>query len=163
MPERGRQAEPGIAPCSGTGCEPKAAPPRHGPARDDATGSRAILASVQHDRPRSGPAPLAVISASVDDPVAILHVAWLRVSDLEDCPIAENWGGARQFKRRVPVEDFVTRARAARSHEHSWTLSSTMTDLCVDKSGQAAHAKFDLPAPETMPPEKVLTTMNQAA
>ena len=108
-----------------------------------------------------GPAPVAVISASGDDPVAILHAAWPRASELEDLPIAENWGGAGQLKRRVPVEHFVTRARAARSHEHSWTLSSTMTDLCIDKSGQVAHARFDPTVPKGITLHHRLTKVHQ--
>lgn len=97
-----------------------------------------------------GASPVAVLSAGGEDPIAILHKAWPSTADLEDLPIAENWGEAGQLKRKVPVEDFMARVRAARSHEYSWALSSTLTDLCVDKNGEVAHARFDPAGPGTI-------------
>ena len=95
-------------------------------------------------------APLAVLSAAEVDPVAALVESWPNMALLSDLPIAENWQGAGKLRRKVPVKAFVARARAARSHRHSWTLSSTMTDLCVDENGEVAHAPFDPAGPGTI-------------
>lgn len=91
--------------------------------------------------------PVAVLSAAETDPVAILVDSWPDESLLADLPIAENWRGTGMLRRKVPVEQFAARARAARGHQHAWTLSSTMTDLHVDENGEVAHAPFDPPAP----------------
>ena len=88
-------------------------------------------------------APLAVLSAAEIDPVDALVESWPDITLLSDLPIAENWKGAGKVQRKVPVKAFVERTRAARGHRYSWTLSSTMTDLCVDKNGEVAHAPFD--------------------
>ena len=93
-------------------------------------------------------APLAVLSAAEVDPVAALVESWPDMALLSDLPIAENWNGAGKLRRKVPVEAFVARARAARGHRYSWTLSSTMTDLCVDKNDEIKHAPFDPPVPK---------------
>ena len=94
--------------------------------------------------------PLAVLSAAEVDPVAALVEAWPDAALLSDLPIAENWRRAGVVQRRVPVESFVTRVRAARGHRSSWTLSSTMTDLCVEENGEVAHAPFDPAGPGTI-------------
>ena len=52
--------------------------------------------------------------------------------------------------RKVSVDAFVARARATRGHRHSWTLSSTMTDLSVDENREVAHAPFDPAGPGTI-------------
>lgn len=91
--------------------------------------------------------PLAVLTAADTDPVGALLASWPDEALLADLPIAENWKGAGLLRRKVPVEEFTARARAARGHEHDWTLSSTMTDLHVDENGEVAHAPFDPPAP----------------
>ena len=88
-------------------------------------------------------APLAVLSAAEIDPVDALCESWPDRAQLSDMPIAEKWKGAGELRRKVPVEAFVTRARAVRGHPCSWTLSSTMTDLSVDENGEVAHAPFD--------------------
>ena len=90
---------------------------------------------------------VAVLSAENVDPVAALVAAWPDTALLNDLPIAEHWHDAGQLKRKVPVDAFRKRACAARGHPHSWTLSSTMTDLCVDENGEVAHALFDPAAP----------------
>ncbi len=95
-------------------------------------------------------APLAVLSAAVIDPVDALCGSWPDGALLSDLPIAEEWKGAGLVRRRVPVEAFVTRARAARGHPCSWTLSSTVTDLSVDENGEVAHAPFDPAGPGTI-------------
>ena len=91
--------------------------------------------------------PLAVLSAAEVDPVAALVESWPDTALLSDLPIGEDWKGAGTVRRKVPVEAFVTRACAARSHRYAWTLSSTMTDLCVDENGDVAHAPFDPAGP----------------
>ena len=93
------------------------------------------------------PVPLAVLSAKDTDPVDILADAWPTQRKIEDMPLAEEWMGAGRVPRKVPVDDFVARVRAARGDPFSWTLSSTLTDLSVDKSGEVAHGPFDPPMP----------------
>ena len=39
--------------------------------------------------------------------------------------------------------------KKARGHPFAWTLSSTMTDLSIDKDGKVAHAPFDPAGPGT--------------
>ena len=97
-----------------------------------------------------GAAPVAVFSAVGDDPIAILEASWPREADLLDLPVAETWSQCGRLERKVHVEDFRARVQAARSHPHSWTLSSTMTDLCVDKKDEVAHARFDPAGPGTI-------------
>ena len=94
--------------------------------------------------------PRAVLSAKDADPVKILSAAWPGRSTLDELPLAEEWGRTPPVKRRVNVESFARRVRAARSHPFSWTLSSTMTDLHVDASGEVAHAPFDPAGPGTI-------------
>ena len=94
--------------------------------------------------------PAAVLSAEDTDPVGALVAAWPDKTRLVDMPIAETWKGAGLLRRKVSVEEFSARARAARGHNHVWTLSSTMTDLCVDENGEVAHAPFDPAGPGTI-------------
>ena len=54
------------------------------------------------------------------------------------------------MQRKVPVEEFAERVKAARGHEYAWALSSTMTDLCVDGNGEVRHASFDPAGPGTI-------------
>ena len=93
---------------------------------------------------------VAVLSAEDVDPAAALVASWPDTALLNDLPIAEHWHDAGQLKRKVLVDAFVERVSAARGHRHSWTLSSTMTDLCVDESGEVAHALFDPAGPGTI-------------
>ena len=94
--------------------------------------------------------PLAVLSAADTDPVEAVLGSWPDKALLADLPIADNWQGAGQLPRKVPVEQFAARARAARGHRASWALSSTMTDLHVDENGEVAHAPFDPAGPGTI-------------
>ena len=94
-------------------------------------------------------APVAMLSSVELDPVEALVESWPDAPFLHDLPIAENWNGAGELKRKVPVEQFVARVREARGHPHAWTLSSTMTDLSIDQSGEVAHAPFDPAGPGT--------------
>lgn len=96
-----------------------------------------------------GDAPVAVLSAIDTDPVDALADSWPSEACLRDLPIAEQWNDAGELKRKVPVDQFVKRVVQARSHPYSWTLSSTLTDLSVEKDGSVAHAPFDPPGPGT--------------
>ena len=91
--------------------------------------------------------PVAVLSADEVDPVAAVIESWPDTALLTDLPIAEHWRSAGQLRRKVSVEEFAARVKAARGHRHSWALSSTMTDLYVI-DGDVAHAPFDPPAPK---------------
>ena len=94
--------------------------------------------------------PVAVLSAQGVDPVECLIESWPDTVLLDDLPLAETWRETTSVRRKVPVEAFRERAQAARGHHHSWVLSSTMTDLCVDKDGFVGHAPFDPAGPGTI-------------
>ena len=96
----------------------------------------------------AGSNPLAVLSAEPVDPLSALAESWPDAELLKDLPIAENWKDAVRLQREVSVDAFAARARSARGHCHSWTLSSTLTDLCIYKKDKVAHAPFDPPAPQ---------------
>ncbi len=98
----------------------------------------------------TGGTPVAVLSAAEAEPLTILVESWPDEALVADLPIAENWKRAGKLQRRVAVEAFAERARVARGHPYSWTLSSTMTDLCVDENGEVAHAPFDPAGPGTI-------------
>ena len=106
-------------------------------------------------------APLAVLSAAEVDPVAALIESWPDAGLLSGLPIAENCNDAGEMRRKVPVEAFVARARVARRHQYSWTLSSTMTDLCVDENGEVEHAPFDPPVPKGLTLHQRLTSVHK--
>lgn len=97
--------------------------------------------------------PAAVFSCRKEqvDPLAVIVASWPDEELLADLPIAEHRAKkAGRLRRKVSVEDFVARAQAVRRHPHSWALSSTMTDLCVDQNGEVAHAPFDPAGPGTI-------------
>ena len=95
--------------------------------------------------------PAAVFSARTIAPLLALVSSWPTTDQLRDLPLASDWRGLLPpIKRKVKVEEFSARMRAARSHPHSWSLSSTMTDLAVDKNGEVAHAPFDPAGPGTI-------------
>jgi len=94
--------------------------------------------------------PVAVLSSDDGDPVAALIESWPDAELLAELPIAEEWPETMKLQRKVLVEAFTARAQAVRNHEHSWTLSSTMTDLSVDERGEVAHAPFDPAGPGTI-------------
>lgn len=98
----------------------------------------------------AGGAPVAVLSAPEGDPLAALVESWPDAALVASLPIAESWRGTGDVRRKVPVEAFAARVRAARGHPYAWTLSSTMTDLCVDEHGEVAHAPFDPAGPGTI-------------
>ena len=80
---------------------------------------------------------------------------------LADLPIAKRWKGVGELTRNVTMDAFTARARAARGHRYCWTLSSTLTDLCVDRNGHVAHADFDPPAPKGLTLHQRLTNVHK--
>ena len=94
--------------------------------------------------------PVAVLSAADVDPIDAIVQSWPDAAVLLDMPIARDWRQTNQpMERKVHVDVFRQRARMARQHPHSWTLSSTMTDLQVEKQGDVEHAPFDPSGPGT--------------
>ena len=91
--------------------------------------------------------PRAALSSTQGDPTELLAAAWPTRAALEELPLAEEWGHTPRVQRRVSIESFSARVRAARAHPASWTLSSTMTDLHVTADGEVAHAPFDPAGP----------------
>ena len=92
--------------------------------------------------------PRAVLSADDSgNPIDFLLESWPSAERIGDMPIANKWPGTPNMGRKVPLEVFIERARASRSHPDSWTLSSTMTDLHIEKNGEVAHAHLDPPGP----------------
>ena len=98
----------------------------------------------------AGTTPVAVLSADACDPVAAMLSSWPDRRMLAELPIAEKWKGTGPLQRKVMVDAFAERARAVRGHRDSWALSSTLTDLEVDKKGEVAHAPFDPAGPGTI-------------
>ena len=94
--------------------------------------------------------PVAVLVADDVDPVEALIASWPDRPGLAELPIAEHWRNTPRMPRRVAVDAFKARARAARGHPMSWTLSSTVTDLVVDANHEVAHAPFDPAGPGTI-------------
>ena len=91
--------------------------------------------------------PVAILSSAHIDIVDALVESWPSKELLDNLPIAERWKETAPVKRKVPVKAFSQRVREARGHLYSWTLSSTMTDLSVDKDGLVEHAPFDPAGP----------------
>ena len=91
--------------------------------------------------------PIAVFSAENMSPINALIESWPTKEFLADLPIAEYWRDDGPVRRKVFVKDFAQRIRLSRQHPYSWTLSSTMTDLCVDQNGEVEHAPFDPAGP----------------
>lgn len=113
----------------------------------------AVGATVLNDRIRlhwTAGNHLAVLSAADCHPIDALVESWPDEALLNDLPIAEQWEEAGVLQRKVEVDSFIQRVRVARGHCHSWTLSSTMTDLSVDKNGEVTHAPFDPTGPGTI-------------
>ncbi len=96
------------------------------------------------------PTPIAILSTASGDPAEVLLASWPSHDVINDLPVAEHWRGMQPMGRRVSVDDFVSRTRQARRHPHCWSLSSTMTDLSIEESGEVAHSPFDPPGPGPM-------------
>ena len=94
--------------------------------------------------------PAAVFCCEDRDPIREIAECWPDRDLLEELPLAETWRGHSGLDRKATWTVFRDRARMARPHPASWTLSSTMTDLCVDpKNGRVDHARFDPAGPGT--------------
>lgn len=99
------------------------------------------------------PSPVAILAAEgAADPLALAARAWPPLDRLNSMPIAEHIEGLPEMKRQVPLEVFNRRAAHARDHVDSWTLSSTVTDLCVDVAADQTvrHAPLDPKGPGTI-------------
>ncbi len=94
--------------------------------------------------------PVAVLSVADLNPAEAIVESWPTSEDLHDLPIARDWRNAGRLERRVPVGEFVSRARVARGHRRSWALSSTLTDLDLDQEGHVGHGPFDPAGPGTV-------------
>ena len=92
--------------------------------------------------------PFAVLSSDDLDPLDALLDAWPDSALLNDMPIARKWRQTEPMGRHVQVELFRKRAKLGRGHSHSWTLSSTITDLQVSKDGMVEHGPFDPSVPK---------------
>ena len=93
---------------------------------------------------------LAVLLTENVDPVEALAESWPSEQFVSELPISSQWRRAKSMERKIPISVFQDRVRAARGSPQSWTLSSTVTDLAVDKNGEVAHAPFDPPGPGTV-------------
>ena len=97
--------------------------------------------------------PIAVLSTGDgSDPLAAAARAWPQHDRLSSMPISQHIEGLPEMRRTVPLQVFVRRAEFARSHVDGWTLSSTVTDLCVDVAGEhtVRHAPLDPKGPGTI-------------
>ena len=97
--------------------------------------------------------PTAVLAADgAEDPLTLAANAWPTEERLQAMPIAGGVEGLRDMRRTVPLEVFQQRSEFARSHVDSWTLSSTVTDLCVDIDSERTvrHAPLDPAGPGTI-------------
>lgn len=101
-----------------------------------------------------GPSPVAVLSAEGNaDPIDVIVDAWPSLDRLYDMPLKADWRNSEQsVERKISVDSFRNRIQIpeARSHSDSWTLSSTVTDLVVDKEGNVGHGPLDPPGPGTI-------------
>ncbi len=102
----------------------------------------------------TGENPIGVLTAyNGADPLKLAADAWPDKQRLEEMPIAEHIDEQPDMKRTVPLNVFRQRAQLARGHADSWTLSSTVTDLCVDITGSkrtVRHAPLDPKGPGTI-------------
>ncbi len=102
------------------------------------------------------PEPIAVLSTpSGENPLELAVNAWPSSSRIDAMPIAEHVEGLDAMQRKVPLEVFQQRAEFCRQklHDDSWTLASTVTDLCVDTNNDkirtVRHARLDPKGPGT--------------
>ena len=93
--------------------------------------------------------PLAILEHPDEDPAAALANGWPTIETLDAMPLSHNHGDSPPIGRKVPVETFAERVRATVQHSDAWTLTSSLTDLSVDK-GEASHGPFDPPGPGTV-------------
>ena len=98
---------------------------------------------------RTEDAPVAVLSSRELDPVEALAESWPNAEFLHALPFADGWRGTGDLQRKVTIDQFTARVQEARGDTHAWTLSSTMTDLSVNRNGEIAHAPLDPAGPGT--------------
>ena len=97
--------------------------------------------------------PAAVLTTDGEaDPLTLAADAWPQLERLAAMPIAEHARERLDMNRTVPLEVFRQRAELARGHVDGWTLSSTVTDLCVDVAAESTvrHAPLDPKGPGTI-------------
>ena len=97
--------------------------------------------------------PIAVLGTDNEpDPLSLAAHAWPRMERLAAMPIAGHLEGLSDMQRTVPLDVFRRRAEFARGQPDSWTLSSTVTDLCVDVAADRTvrHAPLDPKGPGTI-------------
>ena len=108
-----------------------------------------VLSERLHLSWTNDPEPAAVLSCDDGDPLEVLAGAWPTAERLQSMPIARDWLDV-PMERRVPVDVLAARMQASRGHRDDWTLTSTMTDLVVDKAGEARHGVLDPAGPGTI-------------
>ena len=99
------------------------------------------------------PSPIGLLASQCDeDPLTLAADAWPTLDRMRTMPIAERVEGLPDMHRTVPLDVFRRRAEFARDHADSWTLSSTVTDLCVDVGADLTvrHAPLDPKGPGTI-------------
>lgn len=93
------------------------------------------------------PTPVAVLEHPDQDPAGRLIEAWPTHRRVGTMPLARSYRTCKgTLTRQVSVDDFAERVREASADPETWTLTSTMTDLAVDK-GRVANGRFDPPVP----------------
>ena len=109
------------------------------------------------------PSPHAVLRLDgTADPVDAIAQAWPSGERIAAMPIAKSRQGCADLGRQPPLSAFVERARIARPHRDSWTLSSTLTDLYCTDSSEALSWRARLqagfaPGPGTIGPVGPMT------
>ena len=94
--------------------------------------------------------PIAILEHEAGDPMAALIKAWPNRQRLDAMPLARNHPACElSLKRQVPIEAFTERVRATAQDRDSWTLTSSMTDLAIEK-GKVTHGPFDVSGPGTI-------------
>ena len=94
--------------------------------------------------------PIAVLGTDNEpNPLALAARSWPQMDRLAAMPIAGSIDGLPDMRRTVPLDVFRRRAEFARGKPDSWTLSSTVTDLCVDVATDRTvrHAPLDPKGP----------------
>lgn len=99
--------------------------------------------------------PIAVLEHSNEKPTDILAKSWPTNERLRDMPLADTdlynryINGKRKEppQRKVLVDNFIKAVNRARKHQDAWTLTSSMTDLAVQKTGEVENGLFDPAAP----------------
>lgn len=99
--------------------------------------------------------PIAVLEHSDESPTDILVKSWPTYERLQDMPLADidlynryiNGKKKEPPPRKVLVDNFIKLVNRTRKHQDAWTLTSSMTDLAVQKTGEVENGLFDPAAP----------------